>query len=197
MRGKKYVSESWMALGCYWLLSQFDPVSGHRDYSFTAYSRNGKTYENFDHIGKALCDQLAGITPSDPLWKNVRSGFVLDGEVMSSDFQSLMKQARRKTDVDTTGIVFNVFDYVPLIDFQRGFWNANQTRRKEKLTEFAEVFSASGCINLMEYEELDLDTESGKDRLKVMSEESIRDGYEGVIVKSIDSHTNVNAANSG
>lgn len=185
--GKKYVEKKLDGTRMLLVVEPiYDPLTGFRDYTFTAYSRNGKVYENFDHIGKALCDQLVALIPSESSYKWARTGFVLDGEVMSSDFQSLMKQARRKKDVDVTGIEFNVFDFVPLIDFRRGFWNANQVKRKEALSTFSDVFAGTGCINLMDYEEIDLYTDAGKDRLKVLSEESIKNGYEGVIVKAIN-----------
>ena len=49
----------------------------------TIYSRNGKQLNNFPHIEEAFSH-------------NMFDNLVFDGEVMSKDFQSLMKQVHRK-----------------------------------------------------------------------------------------------------
>ena len=58
----------------------------------TMYSRNGKLLENFPHITEAIN-------------KMKLEDCMLDSEVMSRDFQSLMKQITRKDDVKTCGFI--------------------------------------------------------------------------------------------
>ena len=54
---------------------------------------------------------------------------VFDGEVMSDDFQSLMKQVHRKTNAKTEDAYLALFDILPLKEFNNG---------KSKLTTLKE-----------------------------------------------------------
>jgi DNA ligase-1 len=74
------------------------------------FTRNGKELVNFE----VICNQLSEIAGqfSEPT--------VLDGEIMSASFQDLMKQARRKTDVQADDSILHVFDILPLSDFIAG-----------------------------------------------------------------------------
>ena len=65
--------------------------------SATLYSRNGKLLSNFPHIEAAL---------SKPEF----NGCVFDGEVMSENFQALMKQVHRKEGAQTQDAYLAVFD---------------------------------------------------------------------------------------
>mgnify|MGYP003325907896 FL=1 len=73
----------------------------------TLYSRNGKIFHNFHHIEKAL---------SKPEYNNI----VFDGEVMSNDFQALMKQVYRKSGAKTEDAYLALFDLLPLKEFNEG-----------------------------------------------------------------------------
>ena len=64
--------------------------------SATLHSRNGKLLENFPHIEESL---------SKPEFE----GLVFDGEVMSDDFQSLMKQVHRKEGAQTQDAYLALF----------------------------------------------------------------------------------------
>ena len=72
--------------------------------STTLYSRNGKILGNFPHIESALN-------------KAEFNNLVFDGEVVSNDFQSLMKQVHRKTNAKTVVAYLALFDLLPLDDF--------------------------------------------------------------------------------
>ena len=48
------------------------------------------------------------------------AGIVIDGEVISSSFQKLMRQVHRKDAVEATDAEFAVFDMLPLAEFQAG-----------------------------------------------------------------------------
>ena len=59
----------------------------------TMYSRNGKEFHNFVHIENEIRDHLAS---------KFTESMVLDGEMVSSSFQALMKQVHRKDNVEAT-----------------------------------------------------------------------------------------------
>ena len=74
------------------------------------YSRNGKLLENFSHITSALEANIDDFERS----------MVLDGEMISTSFQALMTQVRRKSDVKTDDAVLMLFDILPLSEFLAG-----------------------------------------------------------------------------
>ena len=81
------------------------------------YSRNGKVFPNFPHIEAAL---------SKPEFNNM----VFDGEIMSENFQALMKQVYRKTDVDTSDAYMALFDVLDLVEFNAGKGAVYYRRKK-------------------------------------------------------------------
>ena len=147
------------------------------------YSRNGKPFDNFPQIVDALEDIKNKFAK---LFQACPHGFVLDGEIIGESFQALMKQAQRKTDVQTAGMTYSVFDVVPLVDFERGFWNAQQHKRLVILEEYREVFESTGCVHLMDGIEVDLATAEGHDILKRYSTDAVAAGFEGIMIKSLD-----------
>jgi DNA ligase 1 len=146
------------------------------------YSRNGKPFENFPHVVETLDDirnRFAQLFSKHP------HGFVLDGEIIGESFQALMKQAQRKTDVKTTDMVYSVFDIVPLEDFERGHWNAQQHKRLTMLDQYRAVFDATNCVRLMDGIEVDLDTAEGHDVLRRYANDAVTAGFEGIVIKDI------------
>ena len=85
------------------------------------YSRNGKVFENFPQVAEAI----------NRISHKLRTGygasgrFVLDGEIVGESFQQLMRQAHRKSDAETDGMVYNIFDIIPLDDFEREIGRAH------------------------------------------------------------------------
>ena len=147
------------------------------------YSRNGKPFDNFPQIVDALEDIKNKFAK---LFQACPHGFVLDGEIIGESFQALMKQAQRKTDVQTDGMTYSVFDVIPLADFERGFWNAQQHKRLAILEEYRAVFESTDCVRLMDGIEVDLATAEGHDILKRYSTDSVAAGFEGIMIKSLD-----------
>ena len=147
------------------------------------YSRNGKPFDNFPQIVDALEDIKNKFAK---LFQACPHGFVLDGEIIGESFQALMKQAQRKTDVQTTGMTYSVFDWIPLADFERGFCNAQQHKRLAILEEYRAVFERTNSVRLMDGIEVDLDTAEGHDILKRYSTDAVADGFEGIMIKSLD-----------
>jgi DNA ligase-1 len=147
------------------------------------FTRNGKPFDNFPHIVEAIELVLLRLRTAV---KESYSGFVLDGEIMGASFQALMKQAQRKTNVDSSDMVYNVFDFIPLADFERGYWNAQQYKRLEILKKLRPIFDNTNCINIMEGIDVDLDTCEGHNQLKRYANDAVLDGFEGIMIKDVD-----------
>ena len=147
------------------------------------FSRNGKEFANFPEIARAI-QVNRGV-----FQRNLGSGgrFVLDGEVTGESFQKLMKQAHRKSDVETGGMVYNIFDIVPLDDFQRGYWNAQQYKRFDILEQARGVINEENTIiQIVSGLEVDLDTAEGHDVMQRYAEDCVAEGFEGIMIKSVD-----------
>jgi len=146
------------------------------------FSRNGKPFENFPQIPAAL----------EPILKQLPSvqlggrGYVFDGEIVGKSFQELMRQAHRKSDAKTDGMVYHVFDIVPLPEFRDGKWNKDQESRLEILERFKEQLDTTDCIRVMPGMNVDLDTAEGHDVMRRFAEASVEQGYEGIMIKDID-----------
>lgn len=151
----------------------------------TLYSRNGKIFKNFPHIEEQLKDCLQLQTASAPWDQNRMQKFMFDGEIVSENFQALMKQARRKTDIDTTDAVYSIFDVVPLDHFNTGKWNMPQRKRSgEWLAAVRDrVNSTCPSLHVLEGLEVDLDTAEGHEIMRRFAEEQIEMGYEGIMIK--------------
>jgi DNA ligase-1 len=146
------------------------------------YSRNGKPFDNFPHIVESLEDVKNKFAKIFQLWPH---GFVLDGEIIGESFQALMKQAQRKSDVETTGMTYSVFDVIPLADFERGFWNAQQNKRLDLLEDYRAVFDSTDCVRLMDGIEVDLNTAEGHDVMRRYAEDAVAAGFEGIMIKDL------------
>ena len=137
----------------------------------TLYSRNGKLLENFPHINEALS-------------KSEFEGLVFDGEVMSEDFQTLMKQVHRKEGAQTEDSYLAVFDMLTLEEFNAGGTDMTAFERRERLISFQPMFDAR--LQLVQAINLDLDTETGQASFKAMNKQALEEGYEGLMIKPID-----------
>ena len=151
--------------------------------STICFSRNGKIFENFEHIEYQIMSKVLNIVLPN---RELSKGFVLDGEVIGSSFQELMRQARRKTDIQAIDTVFNVFDIIPLEDFNRGHWNAQLSKRIELLEKLRPVFDTMPNVELLPHIMVDLDTAAGKDQFHRYCTDMVADGFEGVMIKNID-----------
>jgi DNA ligase-1 len=140
------------------------------------FSRNGKELMNFENI-KA---QISAVVKKDP----PKYDLVLDGEVMSSSFQDLMRQIHRKSDVAADDAVLHLFDLCPLEQFQEGYWDKDQDTRSKFIKAWVEKHQADlpnvSCLN---NEEVVLDTEEGSKRFKEINQQAINGGYEGIMIK--------------
>ena len=134
----------------------------------TLYSRNGKIFNNFPHIEEALS-------------KQEYNNLVLDGEVMSDDFQALMKQVYRKSGAETDDAYLALFDLIPLSEFNNGKSELNTIERKKQLDKLSKTFES--CIKLVDYVILNFDDENGNQAFSKMNKEALDKGYEGLMIK--------------
>jgi DNA ligase-1 len=137
------------------------------------YTRNGKLLENFSHITQAIESNIDQFERS----------LILDGEMISSSFQDLMKQVHRKEDVRAQDARLVLFDILPLTEFQSGKSVLGQRRRSNLLRSLKPVFDKIGHIDIISQIEVDLDQFVGELQFKEFNEQAIAAGYEGILVK--------------
>jgi DNA ligase-1 len=140
------------------------------------YSRNGKELVNFPHITEGLLAHIDDFERS----------FVLDGEIISTSFQALMKQVHRKSDADASDAVLMLFDILPLSEFKAGTSTLGQRRRSNFLKQFKAIFDKVGNIGIVPQVEVDLDTSVGEMQFAAFNKDAIDNGYEGIMIKDID-----------
>ena len=140
------------------------------------YSRNGKELENFKHITTALEANIELFERS----------MVLDGEMVSSSFQALMKQVHRKENVQSEDARLMLFDILPLSEFQKGKSVLGQKRRSNLLKTMKSIFDKVGSIDIIPQIEVDLDGYVGEVQFKQYNKEAIEAGFEGIMIKDVD-----------
>lgn len=139
------------------------------------YSRNGKELFNFEKVKEQIAKHAVYF----------KETMVLDGEIMSSSFQDLMKQAKRKTDVSTDDAVLNLFDIIPLREFKAGIGTVPQLARSAALMSwFAPLEEFMPAVTVVGQELVDLDTKEGQARLLEINKAALIGKYEGVMLKS-------------
>ena len=142
----------------------------------TMYSRNGKVLENFGHI-------TAAIEANTELFDR---SIVLDGEMVSSSFQALMKQVHRKENAQTDDARLMVFDVLPLSEFRAGKSILGQKRRSNLLRSMQATLDKVGSIDIIPQIEVDLGSYVGELQFKQYNKDAIEAGYEGIMIKDLD-----------
>ena len=141
------------------------------------FSRNGKELFNFPEINKTFDDMLDQMSES----------MVFDGEVMSDDFQTLMREIHRKSGAKTKDAKLNLFDCLPLSEFKNGGSNSVNNvilKRKEMLESFK--FHLKSNIHLVEYVKMNLSDEDGQKQFADYNKMCIDRGFEGIMVKPVN-----------
>jgi len=136
------------------------------------FSRNGKELSNFPEINKQFDDMLDQMSES----------MVFDGEVMSDDFQTLMREIHRKDGAKTKDAKLNLFDCMPLYNFMDGSCVDPITERKKML----ESFKYGPNINLVEYVKINLSEPDGQKQFADYNKMCIDRGFEGIMVKPLN-----------
>ena len=144
------------------------------------FSRNGKELNNFNHI-KDEISKTFNIS-------SITEALVLDGEIVSDDFQTLMKQIHRKSSSQNKDAKLFLFDLLPLEYFKKGIYEKSYFSRIEQLKKINErFFVQSQIINIIDSVNVDLDTEKGEIEFKNFNKNSIINGYEGIMIKDPES----------
>jgi DNA ligase 1 len=152
----------------------------------TPYSRNGKIFENFNLIEQQISDNFEKLRRSVGD-RSLNDGFWLDGEVTGHSFQELMRQARRKENVDARDSVFNIFDIIPTSHWERGHWNAQLHKRIDILERMRGVIDTMPNVELLPHIMVDLDSGEGRDQLHRYANDMVNAGFEGIMIKDINS----------
>jgi len=142
----------------------------------TMYSRNGKILGNFSHI-------------TDAIEKNIdlfKQSVVLDGEMVSSSFQALMKQVHRKSDVQSEDARLMLFDILSVGEFKVGKSLLGQKQRSNKLRSMKDIFAKIGNIDIIPQTEVDLSSYVGELEFKQYNKDAIEAGFEGIMIKDVD-----------
>jgi DNA ligase-1 len=140
------------------------------------FSRNGKELANFPHVA----EQISAVVKKTPPPYDV----VLDGEIMSSSFQDLMTQVHRKSDVKANDAVLNLFDFIPLENFEQGSWDRTQLIRSQMVQAWVNTHHEEmPNVKALAFEKVDLDTIEGQLRFKEVNARAVAGGYEGIMIK--------------
>jgi len=135
------------------------------------FSRNGKELNNFPTILKQF----------DSMLDQMSESMVFDGEIMSDDFQTLMREIHRKGGAKTDDAVLNLFDCMPLEYFKEGSYPYALNTRKELL----QSFTYGPNISIVEFVAMDLDDDDGQKQFADYNRLCIDKGFEGIMVKPI------------
>jgi len=148
-------------------------VIDYESKSVTMYTRNGKVLENFGHITEYL----------EGFMEEFGRSYILDGEVVSQSFNSLMTQVHRKSDVNATDARLCLFDILPLVEFKAGKSVMAQKRRSAFLKNFENIFNDSGFIEIIPQIEVNLDEFMGEIEYKDYNKKMVEEGFEGIMIK--------------
>ena len=133
------------------------------------FSRNGKELNNFPKI----------LQQFDEMLDQMAESMVFDGEVMSDDFQTLMREIHRKGGAKTDDAVLNLFDCIPLWAFKEGGYSASLQTRKEMMDEYE--FGPN--ISKVENVRMNLSDDDGQKQFADYNKLCIDKGFEGIMVK--------------
>lgn len=131
-------------------------------------SRNGKEMDLGERFDKELlelaCDE----------------DYVFDGELMGTDFDHTMTQARRKYNKDLSAQYYHIFDVLTLTEWHGKKSAPYATRALTLGILFQEAFPSKQPKTLIEVESITAFTE---EEMEDYSQEFVEAGYEGIILK--------------
>lgn len=138
--------------------------------SVTLYSRKGTEYLNFPGVEEDLKHSFS-------------CDVVLDGEIMSDDFQAMQKSAFANTRGTVVGDVkFHVFDFIPYNEWISGNFKMSKSDRLTLLEKMNKVLKHKKSIELVEQNKANTIEEIQGSQLKFEQQ-----GYEGAMVIPADS----------
>ena len=136
------------------------------------FSRNGKELNNFPKIFEQF----------DSMLDQMSESMVFDGEIMSDDFQTLMREIHRKGGAKTDDAVLNVFDCLTLEEFKEGGSGDELIKRKENLLSY----KYGPNVSVVQFVKMNLDDEDGQKQFADYNKMCIDRGFEGIMVKPIN-----------
>ena len=132
------------------------------------FSRNGRQLDNFTGIEA----ELSKIRPSEPI--------VLDGEMMGANFQDLMTQINRKSNVDTSNNIYHVFDAMTKTEFVMRTCKKTQRERRDNLEKFLLPIRGSSKVVVSPYFYIQ---HGNKQVMKKYFDDFVAQGFEGMMIK--------------
>ncbi len=141
----------------------------------TLFTRNGHINTNFTHIERCFKNALQFMTES----------VVVDGEMVSCNFNALMKQINRKKNIDTEDAHFATFDIIPLDDFISGRCELPQWKREDNIKKFCNDHKAAFDTRVYHVPKIkaNLSTDEGQQILREFNKTALFGGYEGIMIK--------------
>lgn len=130
----------------------------------TLYSRNGTVYKNFPSIVEELSEKYADYQ------------LVLDGEIMSDDFQAMQKTAFNDKERGVSDVSFYVFGFIPFEEWQTEKFKMVTKDRLEMLEKLLPYDSNS---NIRLVQQVLLDSVEAVTRYEI---NYIDQGFEGAMV---------------
>lgn len=142
-----------------------------KDGTCEMWSRSGKQFTNFDDtLGAELAKLPNG---------------VYDGEIMSENFTALMRQVRRKTDVDVSDSYLAIFDFITLDEWETRVGVHPMTHRRAHLEK---IFYENQLDNVFLVEQKEIDNDLSQ--VIVCQRDWESQGFEGAMVKNPDAPYN-------
>ncbi len=140
------------------------------------FSRNGKELLNFEKVKKQLADSISR--------QKIATSIVLDGEIVSKNFQELMKQIYRKDNLQNNDANLYLFDFLTFDEFKKGKSIENQKERIKLLKKwFNSRKELLDNVKLLNSEIIDLSTSEGNKRFVSINKSAVIDGFEGIMIK--------------
>lgn len=132
-------------------------------------TRNGKILEGFNEIQEQL--------------KQFPQDYVFDGELMGKDFSSTQELTFKKQN-NKIGINYNIFDCIPVGEFQSGKSRMILKDRKNVLNE---IFSSYNNIKNLKKVNVIYEGRYDLDEINKAHLQIIQDGFEGSMIKDLNS----------